>query len=131
MARLAAETAAPADVADLKDILDRQAQASASPEEFLTLDGRFHGRIAEMSGNPILLGLSQSLFGWLAEFHSSLVRAPDLEHLTLSEHGAILEAIETGDGHLAAARMSDHLTRANAQYHRKHLDQTRPKRQKN
>jgi GntR family transcriptional regulator, sialic acid-inducible nan operon repressor len=79
-------------------------------------DGEFHREIARISGNPIFVAVSEALFGWLSHFHLSLVRAPGLEQLTLSEHKRIADAIESGDPDDAALAMQEHLTRANNLY---------------
>ena len=117
MARIAARKRTQADIARLRDILDRQAAASARAEEFFALDGAFHAAIAGVSGNPIFESLSRSLFGWLAHFHADLVRKRGLEKLTLAEHEAILAAIAASDPERAAKEMADHLYRANSLYH--------------
>ena len=87
-----------------------------SSNAFLRADGRFHHRIALISGNPIFAKLSEALFAWLAQFHFDLVRKPGLEQLTLAEHRQILEAIEQGDLIAAARLTADHLNRANKLY---------------
>lgn len=118
MAKMAARNASQEAVQTLRDILDRQSVSRDDPPQFLNLDGAFHAAIAEMSGNPIFAILGRSLFGWLSDFHQSLVRAPDLEQLTLEEHEGILQAISDGDEAAAVARMEDHLNRANSLYHK-------------
>jgi DNA-binding FadR family transcriptional regulator len=122
MVKIAAEQSTPEQLTRLRETLDNQALARKKPEEFLRLDGAFHAAIADISGNPIFATLSRSLFGWLAEFHSSLVRAPSLEQLTLDEHEGIFEAISRRDTEEAASRMLDHLNRADSQYSRENLN---------
>ncbi len=121
MARLAARNASGDDLAELRAILEAQTKAQDDAQAFLSYDGDFHTKIAQMSGNPIFATLSPSLFGWLSEFHSGLVRAPNLERLTLEEHHLILEAIEAGKDAEAAQLMTDHLSRANRLYHKANL----------
>ena len=121
MARIAARRRTDEDVADLKHILAEQERARHVSADFLTADGRFHQRIAAISGNPIFASLSQSLFQWLAQFHFDLVRSPGLEQLTLAEHQQILDAIEKGDPEEAAKMTGDHLNRANSLYHQENL----------
>lgn len=125
MARIAANKRTPEDVAALKAILKTQESVRLISSSFLECDGRFHHRIAEISGNPIFSSLSQALFNWLAEFHFDLVRRPGLEQLTLSEHWQILEAIERGDADDAARFMGEHLNRANSLYHQDNYSQRR------
>ena len=56
--------------------------------------------------------------GWLAEFHTRLVRLPGTEGLTLAEHGQIVEAIAARDAEAAERAMRDHVLRANKLYAR-------------
>jgi DNA-binding FadR family transcriptional regulator len=116
MSRIAAQNRSPADIVDLKAILAEQEKARLDSDAFLDADGRFHHRIALITGNPIFANLSESLFAWLARFHFDLVRKPGLEQLTLSEHGQILQAIEDGEPEEAARLTADHLNRASELY---------------
>ncbi len=118
LARLAARRRSDADLADLGDVLAAQEAARDDTEAFLDADGRFHRRIAAVSGNPIFEAAAQGIFTWLRTFHVEQVRKRGLEALTLEEHRAILGAIAKGDGDAAAAAMRDHLERANALYHK-------------
>jgi DNA-binding FadR family transcriptional regulator len=121
MAEIAARKRTPADVADLREILAEQERMRLVSSAFLAADGRFHHRIAMISGNPIFASLSEALFAWLAQFHFDLVRHPGLEQLTLTEHRQILDAIERGDPEAAAKLTGDHLNRANSLYHQANL----------
>jgi GntR family transcriptional regulator, sialic acid-inducible nan operon repressor len=116
IAQIAARKRTKEDVEDLRRILSEQEQARLDSNAFLEADGRFHHRIAVITGNPIFAQLSQSLFAWLARFHFDLVRKPGLEQLTLAEHSQILEAIERGKPDEAARLTGDHLNRANTLY---------------
>lgn len=116
MARMAAGRRGEADVAELRAILAAQKAARSDPERFLECDGRFHRRIAAVSGNPIFETVAHGIFSWMRTFHVETVRKRGLEALTLEEHGAILDAIAAGDGEAAARAMRRHLERANALY---------------
>ena len=116
MAQIAARKRTPVDVVDLHAILAEQESARFNSNAFLQADGRFHHRIASITGNPIFANLSQALFAWLSQFHFDLVRKPGLEQLTLAEHRGILEAIERGEPDEAARLTADHLNRANKLY---------------
>jgi DNA-binding FadR family transcriptional regulator len=116
IAQIAARKRTMDDVEDLRRILAEQEQARLDSNAFLEADGRFHHRIAVMTGNPIFAHLSQALFAWLARFHFDLVRKPGLEQLTLAEHTQILEAIARGEPDEAARLTRDHLNRANTLY---------------
>jgi GntR family transcriptional regulator, sialic acid-inducible nan operon repressor len=114
--QIAARKRTKEDVDDLRRILVEQERSRLDSNAFLEADGRFHHRIAVMTGNPIFANLSQALFEWLARFHFDLVRKPGLEQLTLAEHSQILEAIERGEPDEAAKLTADHLNRANTLY---------------
>jgi DNA-binding FadR family transcriptional regulator len=79
IAQIAARKRTKDDVEDLRRILSEQEQARLDSNAFLEADGRFHHRIAIITGNPIFAQLSPSLFAWLAGFHFDLVRKPGLE----------------------------------------------------
>ncbi len=125
MTRIASLRRTPEDVADLREILARQEGVRLVSSAFLEWDGRFHHRIASISGNPIFSSLSLALFNWLAQFHFDLVRRPGLERLTLSEHRQIVDAIERSDPDEAARMMGDHLNRANSLYQQDNLPERR------
>ncbi|WDR01303.1 transcriptional regulator NanR [Devosia algicola] len=121
--RIAARKRTPADIEDLEAILARQDSVRLNAPAFLKADGDFHHRIALISGNPIFSSLSQSLFGWLAQFHFDLVRKPGLERITLDEHWQIVEAIKKGDPEETARVTEAHLNRANRLYHQDNYSQ--------
>jgi GntR family transcriptional regulator, sialic acid-inducible nan operon repressor len=118
MARLAAERATPEDVQRLRERVDEHRLALEQQDEFLARDKAFHREIATISGNPIYPTMVEALFNWASEYYQSIVRAPGLEALTLSEHERILEAIAAHDAPAAEQAMRDHLTRANELYRR-------------
>jgi len=121
MSRIAARNRTDADVVSLREILAEQERARLVSADFLEADGRFHHRIAVISGNPIFASVSLALFQWLAEFHFDLVRSPGLEQLTLAEHRQIIDAIERSDPEEAAKMTGDHLNRANSLYHQENF----------
>ncbi|WIY52150.1 transcriptional regulator NanR [Devosia sp. YIM 151766] len=116
MARIASRSRTQLQIDEMRRLVDKQKNVAHSAPEFMELDGHFHFEIARISGNPIFAALSEALFSWLAKFHAHLVRSPGHEDLTILEHTAILDAIESGDAERAAQQMSDHLNRANALY---------------
>ncbi len=116
LVREAARKADATAVAKLRKCLEAQEAAMDRPTAFMRGDMAFHREIAEIAGNPILALASQALFEWLMAFHTSLVRAPGAETLTLEEHAGLVEAIAAHDPDAAEERMHAHLTRANALY---------------
>jgi DNA-binding FadR family transcriptional regulator len=123
MVRIAARKRTKADIERLRRILEAQAAARHEPKMFRDLDGQFHREIAAIGGNPILTAVSEALFRWLTDFHVDLVQFPGLEHLTIAEHQALLDAIEGRNPTLAAKSMGDHLYRANSLYRQREKSQ--------
>lgn len=116
MVRIAAERATAADIASIRQALADHESALAAPATFLDRDMGFHRAIAAVARNPIYTALSEAMFGWLAAFHTELVRASGAENLTLDEHRRIVERIAAHDVEGAARAMTAHLTRANKLY---------------
>jgi len=116
LVQIAAERATSDDVAELVAIVEEQSSLRDDRPRFRACDGRFHAKIADISGNPIFPALLSAVFNWLSDFHSEMVSAPSLEDLTIQEHLKVIEAIRDKDADRAAKEMSDHLTRANSLY---------------
>lgn len=125
LARLAAERATADDVARLRRRLDEHRAAMVELDQFLLRDMAFHREIALISGNPIFPAIVEALFHWASEYYQTIVRAPDVESLTLAEHQRIVEAIAAHDADGAALAMREHLTRANALYGRAAVPEAR------
>jgi GntR family transcriptional regulator, sialic acid-inducible nan operon repressor len=116
MVRRASERATSADIVRLKTRFDEHRASLDDLSRFFHHDMLFHREIAAITGNAIFPGLSEAVMGWLAEFHTQLVRLPGTEQLTLSEHAAIVDAIAAHDAEAAERAMRDHILRANALY---------------
>jgi DNA-binding FadR family transcriptional regulator len=116
MVRLAAEKATAADIEKLQAALEMQRRALIDIDQFMKQDMLFHREIATISGNPIFPAIVQALFDWARAHYLSIVRAPGVEQLTLSEHQKIIDAISAKDAVGAEKAMSDHLNQANDLY---------------
>jgi len=116
LARLAAERASNADLERLQANLHEQEQALHNSQAFAQADQDFHSVLAAISENPILNVISQTMFNWLTQTHTSLVQTPGSEHLSLAEHQRIYKAIAAHDPEEAVRAMQDHLSRANRRY---------------
>lgn len=112
MARLAAEKATAADVADLEAILAHQRQCLGDPPAFVAADVAFHTRIAAMTGNPIMLAVSEAMLKWLFHYHSALLHWSGKEDVTLQEHALIIARIAAHDAPGAVAAMQAHIARS-------------------
>ena len=116
MVKLAAMKATPEDVLALKNHLENQRNAILQIDQFMKHDMLFHREIARISGNPIFPAIVEAIFGWASAHYQSIVRAPGVEQLTLSEHQKIIDTIAAHDTQTAVHAMSDHLNRANTLY---------------
>lgn len=116
MIRIAAECAADSDIAALRSLVEKQRAALSNMNGFIRVDLEFHLRIAQISGNPIFLGLSDAMLGWLFNYHSDLLHWTGKEKTTLVEHSKIVDAIERHDVDQAVDAMRAHLDRSNDLY---------------
>ena len=116
MARLAAERATPAQIDQLRLLLDEHKASLHKPERFLATDLAFHRGIAAISGNSIYMAASQAMLQWLEQFYHEAVRAPGAENTTLNEHVKLFECIADHNPDGATKALIEHLTRANNHY---------------
>lgn len=114
MVDTAAEKATEEDVAALRDLVkvQRAALERSDAQGFIYADIDFHRQIAEISGNPIYVALSEGMLNWLSSYHTHLLRWTGNESVTLFEHEAIIKSIEAHDRPKAMARMKAHLERS-------------------
>ncbi|MCK0207726.1 FCD domain-containing protein [Starkeya koreensis] len=112
IARAAAFTATPADIAEMRMCLARSRQAETW-RQYETWDTRLHRTIAEASQNTLLLGLFDTLNAVRRAVTWGRLRTdpvkPHADHHSFAEHEAIVEAIEHRDIAAAAAAMRTHL----------------------
>jgi DNA-binding FadR family transcriptional regulator len=116
LAREAARRATSRQLATLRQAYAAQEAVRGDPARFVRADMQFHITLAGLAGNPIYPALSEAMLRWIFEFFPRLLRAPNVEDLTLREHKAILEAIERKNPEAAARAMKRHLLRAHPGY---------------
>jgi DNA-binding GntR family transcriptional regulator len=113
-ARLAAERATPADVADLRALLDaaREATERADFSRVAELNSELHMRVIAISGNKWLASIATSLYlqvYWV--FRAGVAdRAPH----SWIEHIRLVDAIEAGDPLAADKAAKTHVDAASA-----------------
>ncbi|WP_226578089.1 transcriptional regulator NanR [Acuticoccus sediminis] len=113
---IAARNATAEDVADLRSLVGEQASHLGDAPAFVAVDMRFHVRIAALTGNPIIVTVSDAMLRWLFEYHHSLLHWSGNEDVTLAEHARIVDLIEAGDADGAVEAMRAHLDRSDALY---------------
>ncbi len=116
MAREAAQRASKADIGDLKEIIERQRNSLGQAEEFIAADMHFHTRIAQISGNPIYVAVSEAMLAWLKQYHTEMLIWTGKEKFTLVEHEEIVDRLEAGDAEGSETAILKHLERSRALY---------------
>ncbi|WP_037081491.1 transcriptional regulator NanR [Rhizobium sp. CF122] len=116
MAREAAQRASKADIVDLKSIIQRQRNSLGDADRFINADMEFHTRIAQISGNPIFVAVSEAMLAWLKEYHTDMLIWTGKEKFTLVEHEEILTRLEEHDVDGSETAILKHLERSRALY---------------
>lgn len=104
------------DIFELNDILEQQRGSLGNAEAFIAADILFHKRIAQISGNPIFVAVSEAMMDWLKEYHTHMLIWTGKEKYTLVEHEEIVERLSAKDADGAEAAMLHHLERSRALY---------------
>jgi DNA-binding FadR family transcriptional regulator len=118
MVRLAAARATAEDIEKLRACVTAMEGSAKDFSAFMQRDIAFHRQIAEITGNPIFVSVSEALLGWLSHYHVGELRKIGRERQTLEEHRQIVDRIAAHDVDGAAAAMLDHQTRAADLYQR-------------
>ncbi len=110
-ARLAAEQAARADVAEGRRLLaaGREAVGAAAIEGLIAADMEFHLWIYRLSGNPLLLETMRLYWNHLRRAMGEVLRPAAARHRVWDEHQSILEAVAGRDPEAAARRSLEHV----------------------
>ena len=116
MVREAAEKSTSQQIDGLRKTLDRQRALLGKAEPFIAADMRFHTQIAEISGNPIYISVSEAMLGWLKVYHNEMLIWTGKEKHTLAEHESILNRIAAHDADGAETALVKHLQRSSSLY---------------
>ncbi|MBC2637812.1 MULTISPECIES: FCD domain-containing protein [unclassified Rhodococcus (in: high G+C Gram-positive bacteria)] len=108
-AALAAERAAPEDLTEMRELLERMDAADAF-EEFRKCDAAFHVTIASCTRSHRLARAETELQAELNPLMGAFRVGPQARHTTNAQHHEIFAAIEAGDGELARRLMAEHMT---------------------
>ena len=105
-ARLCCERASRADIRNLHEIVDKMHESGQAGQlqERGALDREFHHRTIVISGNPLLLNLTDSY-----QMLNMVVQVLRDHELILGQHRGIVEAIERGDCDEAERRAREHV----------------------
>lgn len=108
VAALAAQRATPANLLQLREVLDRTS-TRLRPEESLACDTEFHLLVAQAAGNPLLATLHTMVTEWTIEVRRHSHTTADGRRTSLGGHRAIYAAIEAHDADAAQRAMAEHL----------------------
>lgn len=108
--------ATPQGLARVQDSLEGMRSDIAAGRDVLDHDREFHVRIAEMTGNSVLVGLIGTLFDMrrepLASRMRTLLEGEPVSGATLTEHEQILRCLQSRDPLGAEAAMRFHIRSA-------------------
>lgn len=112
-ARRVAAHATPADLAHLRDLANEGATAevAGAHSDALRRIGDFHVELVRLSGNPWLVRNYDALGGPLDRLRSISGASEESILESTAEHCAIVDALASGDGDLAADVLARHIQR--------------------
>ena len=110
-ARLAAERATPSQILALRSVLERQREASSAgdSETFHQADELFHATVAEVAGHPGIWKFIQQVKVQVDRYRRLTLPQSGRMAKVITEHEAVLTAIEAHDGERARRAMEVHL----------------------
>lgn len=111
-ARLAADRVTPEEIVRLRECVETMRTKIDTLDAFVEADLTFHQEIGEASGNTVLRDLLQTVRVLLRVWVNRIVVDPKEAKLALSQHAAVLEAIEASDPDAAAEAMGTHMVSA-------------------
>jgi GntR family transcriptional regulator, transcriptional repressor for pyruvate dehydrogenase complex len=113
VARLACARISEADIHRLKQLIETQRDLLLDPLSYRTSDLDFHTIIWEATGNAVLVRTSLSLYLLGLEYRRIASETPGVLRQSLSDHEAIVTALEKRDPDAVAQAIEDHLRNVN------------------
>ena len=111
-ARLAAQHAAPEEVALLQDMVGRDRALVGKPQEMSRANKRFHNQIHLASHNRYLIQQLSSIYRAMALLVQTTLEERSRAKEAQAEHEAIVAAIAARDGEAACLAIRNHISRA-------------------
>lgn len=121
IARLAAEKATEQDVQKLTVIYNSHVAARFAPEALVDGDYDFHRTLAEMTRNPVLTILLDTINDMMHDVRKRLTDSDELPDVVINGHAKILQKIAGKDPEGSSKAMQDHLVDA-LLLQKKHLE---------
>lgn len=121
IARLAAEKATEQDVQKLTVIYNSSVAARHTPDVLVDGDFEFHRTLAEMTRNPVLAILLDTINDMMHDVRKRLTDSDELPDVVIVGHARILQEVASRDPAGSSKAMQDHLTEA-LLLQKKHLE---------
>ena len=109
IARLAAQKASDADVAQLEGLIRQQQDKVRAGKLAIEEDTSFHHALARASGNRVLLLLVESCMDLLRESRRRNLQSPERARRSVQGHVELVQAIKAHDPRAAFEAMSRHI----------------------
>ncbi len=107
--RQAALLATDADLKELDAIVRRMSRDVQKYEELLELDFRFHRKLIEIAGNPLMKSLIEIIYDFILVQMTKTTPLPDQNQRGKRLHAAIVRSVRSRDPDRAERAMRDHM----------------------
>lgn len=111
-ARLAARHATKEELKVLRGMVEDDRKLIGNPDALARSNRRFHRQVHLASHNRFLVQQLDLVYRSMALMATTSLAAEGRSEEALSEHSAVIDAIEAGDGDAAYARLKDHISKA-------------------
>lgn len=109
IAALAAQNAAPDDVARMEQAINDMDRSISDPNEYIVADNTFHNALARASQNSLFQLILHSIVDLLQESRRIAVSSPGGADRANYHHRQILAAVKAGDSDAASKAMGEHM----------------------
>lgn len=117
IARITAGRATSRDISQLRGLVIEM-ESDVSPTRYVELDKAFHQAIAQYTHNPLLASLNEQIMGLISPSRAKVLQTKSRRAESSAAHRRIFEAIEAGDGELAAQAALNHVRAISEEIHR-------------
>jgi DNA-binding FadR family transcriptional regulator len=101
------------DIENLKVIVKKMKKAVTSPDDYISLDQKFHEALAESAKNQVIIDLLKKLNSLYFDTRSFLLKYPEKSGMQLAinslEHEEILQGVIEGNSKKTMSKMRCHL----------------------
>ena len=116
LAHFAAENATGEQLEELEKALSKNEKTIGDNARFRVTDLAFHRVFAELTGNPIILGVHEALADWVMQKRVLIGDALENNTASYRGHELVMQAIRKRDPAGAYKAMADHIARAADEY---------------